>query len=195
MNRFSYWPYDEVSLQADFAQQQITIKTPWLEATTNCNMIEESKIRSLTRKVNAQELSEMDLELFNDFFKHFSHMPFGYILPTRKKETSLDPHLLRDQTLLTQGLREIFRKILGSPERWTCDISDGEIEEALSILPRSTWEWDSDAAISFASIHGQVNPESLFSVARRFHLLELMQSDKGNQTFLAIDALNEDEFR
>ena len=63
--------------------------------------------------------------------------------------------------------------------------------EIVATLSRTSWQWASDAALKFASINNAIHPESLFSAIRRYHLLELLNSDEGSQVVQKIEKLRE----
>lgn len=189
MNNYIYWPYDEVSLDMQ-SSGNVTLKTPWLEATTSTQPFNETQLSQLCSKLDDKSLAANDLGLVNDFFRFFHQYPVAYILPTKKSAPNLDTHTLRDRTLLEENFSETFELIFSSNE-W----NEEQLAELKKVLPRMNWEWDSEAAISFATIDGLVHPESLFSAARRFHILELMSSDSGQEIMSSLDNFSPEHFR
>lgn len=173
MSSYTYWPYDEVTLNKNHEANTISIQTPWLQATTSASLIADDNFSDLQNKLNQQLLTAADLHLVNNFFSHFDDYPFSYILPAPKSERALDKHGLIDENLLEQNLDDILSSLF----------SHLNTRKLAALLSRCSWEWDAQAAILFASINGKVHPESLFSVARRYHLLELLSNDKGKEFF------------
>lgn len=189
MSNYIYWPYDEVSLDIQ-SSGNVTLKTPWLEATTSTQAFNETKLSQLCSKIDDKSLAAHDLGLVNDFFRFFHQYPVAYILPTEKNAPNLDTHTLLDRTLLGENFSETFERIFSS-EEW----NEQELLELKKVLPRMHWEWDSEAALSFASIDGLVHPESLFSAVRRFHILELMSTDSGQEIMSLLDNVSPEHFR
>lgn len=179
MSAFSYWPYDEVSLDVK-TPGQLTLKTPWMEATTSSAPFNPVHIARIRNKLHDKTLTADDLPLVSDFFRHFHQYPLAYILPREKNSTSLDSHALYDHSHITAHFDENLRIILGT------DFSEQEITSLLDVLPRTSYEWDTDAALDFATISERIHPESIFSIARRYHILELLTNDHGNEIFSEI---------
>lgn len=178
MSSFTYWPYDEVTLDAKHPGE-LTVKTPWLEATTSSAPFNPSNIARLKTKLHDRSLCADDLVLVNDFFRHFHDYPLTYILPTPKKAIGLDRHDIHDFSNLTTELDEVLFSVLIDNASFTRD----EAERLLATLPRRVFEWDHEAALDFATLDGQVHPESIFSITRRYHLLELLTNDRGKNIF------------
>lgn len=183
MNEFFYWPYDEVSIDAHHPEKLI-LRTPWIEATTSSMPFNQQNLLALSEKLTQKSLSISDIGLVSDFFQHFRHYPFAYILPTDKNYPSLDHHALIDQSILVTHFESIAGIIMGI-----------EKQADLTYLPRMNFEWDREAALNFAGINNQIHPESLFSIARRYHILELMANDGGNDIFNDMRKLAPDEFK
>lgn len=173
---FSFWPYDEVLIETKSGE--LTIKTPWLNATTRLDHFNKSLVHELSEKLSEKTLTFSDLPKVNDFFGRFQQLPLTYILP-QIKNGPLDKHRLKDESLVNLNFNELL-KIFG---------------EDLGELKRQNFEWDQQAALEFASINGLIHPESLFSVARRFHVLELLSNDQGAKVFEDFKTLALDEYK
>jgi hypothetical protein len=187
MNSFTYWPYDEVSLEFKAANGDITLKTPWLEAKCSGAHFDTTAITALSSKMNDKTLGPNDVNLVSNFFRHFHQYPIAYILPEPKAGAQLDCHALKDKSLLQGSLIETMKEIFAHPLSTGTEFTHADFSFLLPQLPRHHWEWDHRAALDFASIHNKIHPESLLSIARRFHLLEIMQNDKGISIFRAIE--------
>lgn len=190
MHSFTYWPYDEVSLDTHVADGQIKLKTPWLEAFTKREFFDDEKLLSLSHKLADRSLTVDDLGMVNEFFRHFHQYPIAYILPT-PKEGALDRHSLVDESLLVGSIEEVLARIFYENDQF----APAAENETISVLKRNEWAWDNEAALSFATIGHDIHPESLFSIARRFHLLELLNSDDGIKIFQEIKKLAPNEFK
>lgn len=187
MSTFTYWPYDEVSLETNANTHEVILKTPWLQAITKDNFFDAEELSKLSTKLDTKSLSIADMSLVNNFFKHFEQYPVAYILPTPKKALKLDKHITKDQKFLKTSIKDV----LG----YTTDLPNNDIEELCKIINRTSFEWDVEAAISFASLNNLVHPESLFSIARRFHIIELLSNDTGTDIFRDIQKLEQTYFK
>lgn len=192
MNNYSYWPYDEVSLEREMPTGLLKLKTPWLEATTKSEFFHPEQLAMLCEKMDAGSLSPHDLPSVNSFFRCFHQYPVAYILPTPKHTSPLDTHQLIDTTLFEGDLEVMARDIFTQNKE---AFTEEEFEHLFQILQRTECLWDHEAALGFATIDNKIHPESVFSVARRFHLLELMSSDSGNETMHDLGKLNVEEYK
>lgn len=190
MSSFTYWPYDEVSLDAK-KPGELTIKTPWMEATTSLAPFHPAQVARLRSKLQDKTLSVDDIVLVNDFFKHFHAYPLAYILPTPKADLFLDKHELDDETNLTADFDEILFTIVTTRGGF----SEQEAEELLTTISRTSFEWDHQVALDFAAINNRIHPESLFSIARRYHILELLANDRGKEIFNEIKKRGTQQFQ
>jgi hypothetical protein len=189
MSSFSYWPYDEVSLDAK-VPGQLTVKTPWIKATTSSAPFNPVQLARLKTKLEDKTLGADDIVLVSDFFRHFHQYPLAYILPRLKMGELLDRHEIKDHHHVIASFGENLRTILIEHGGFT----SGEIDQVLSLLPRMAFEWDTDAALDFATIDNRIHPESLFSIARRYHILELLTNDRGQEIFSDIKRQSGSEF-
>lgn len=192
MTNFTYWPYDEVTLEKEEINNILTIKTPWISATTKISFFNQDALNTLYTKFTSGTLSAPDLPLVSGFFRHFAHYPIAYILPFVKNNSPLDSHMLMDETLLKCDFLTLAKYILCNKES---GLNEQDLTELFRVLPRTEWQWDKDAALEFALIGQKIHPECIFSVARRFHLLELLSSDKGNDMVRDLASLSESDYR
>lgn len=179
MKPFRYWPYDEVRIRLDHEGGLVHVQTPWLEAATRATQPFTAIFESLAERVNSGTLGPADQPELQTLLSKLDAYPFCYILPDAKTEQDPPPKLI-DRSLLScspaQLLNETFRD---HPPH----ISSSDIEQVIAHLPRENWGWDEAAAIQFSGPSGRVHPESLFSVVRRYHLLEVMENDRGVDVF------------
>ena len=195
MNPVLYWPYDEISLSINEGHTHATIHAPWLEAAVSLNESNKSKIEILEGKFRTQTLLPEDLELINWLFAEFRNLPFCYILPTPKTALSQDRHHLQDESLLAVSLDSFLEKscakVLNSEPSFSGTTS---VSQTLN-LARDAWDWDVQAAMQFAAIGDKIHPESLLSVSRRYHLLDLMADKHAGQIFAKVSKLQAGEFK
>lgn len=182
MSSFTYWPYDEVSLNA--CDEELCITTPWLKASTSLQPFDKDRVYKLKAKLEDKTLTPQDLPWVSEFFSHFHQYPVAYILP-KNKEGKLDRHELNDQSLKDLNFQELLIKICGSLDR----------NEVAKLLRTRAFEWDQQSALDFASIDGRIHPESLFSIARRYHILEIITSDPGHEIFQGLALLETEQYK
>lgn len=176
---FTYWPYDEVSIDA--TGEELNIMTPWLKASTSLIAFNKESVDRLSAKLGHKTLSAEDLPWVSDFFSHFEQFPLAYILPTNKNG-GLDLHGIKDSRLENMSFQELL--LLTCP-----DIKlDG-------LLKTRSFEWDQQSALDFASFNDQIHPESLFSIARRYHILELITNDQGQEVFKDMSELKSEQYK
>lgn len=193
MNNHIYWPYDEVSLET--LNGKVKLKTPWIEASTSQSFFNKSALTTLETKLSDNSLTADDLGLVNNFFQHFREYPLAYILPTHKTAPSLDQHGLVDRSLLDGSLSETLSKIFNAMVPHSSELEENDLVDLLSLFPQRDWTWVSTAALDFSTINKAVHPESLFSIARRYHLLELINTDDGIQIFEDMKALKPEPYK
>jgi len=181
---FLYWPYDEVSLTASPDGKAVVAKTPWLEATVALTDENRADVLRLVEKFRSESLAAEDLPLVSWFFTGLADYPLSYILPAQKTGDGLDQPALQDNSLLALDLQGLLQAALGS---------DHDAAAIAAQLGRS-WDWDTDAALSFAMVDGKVHPESVFSVARRYHTLDVVTLNEGSKTFEEIEKLEGERF-
>lgn len=189
-----YWPYDEVSISGSDDRSQVIVSAPWIQATLAVTDENKPALQTLMQKFADKSLSADDLGLINWFFKDFAKYPFCYILPSEKPLGSLDHHALIDGRLLTGSLRDVLVETLKDDYSVESDITPADIDAVIARLYRQRWDWDCDAAIAFAKIGDKIHPESVFSVSRRYHLLDVLETSKARTNFNFIEGLKGDDF-
>lgn len=193
MHEFIYWPYDEVSLDINIPGT-LVVKTPWIEATASSLRFDAHKLISLSNKLNEHNLSSDDIGAVSDLFRHFHEYPLAYILPTKKATSGLDMHGMKDRTILPMSFEGLLNTIIAEGARGGLDIGLEEKDVLMTRLSRCEYEWDVGTAINFAGFESRVHPESLLSVARRYHILEIMANDQGKEVFNNINNLDKQGF-
>ncbi len=187
MSEMLRWPYDEVTAEVGGeTQTTVVIKAPWLTATVGVPAESASNVRELASKMQANQLAPADLGLINWFFGNLKDYPFCYTLPTKKTGDTLDVHKSTASGLVSNSTVEaLIASALGSAE-------SGKV--IARKLGRSKFEWDWESASAFAQTADGIHPESLFSVARRFNLLDVLAVNRGNEIFEKIKSLPPTEF-
>lgn len=189
---FMYWPYDEVTISTTADGQTLLVQTPWIEAKIPNEGPYREKFEMLADKFAQQSLGGEDLPLINWFFSQLSDYPLCYTLPGLKGEGDLDQHTIQDDKLLALSMNELLALILKSSPGESFTASD--LVEVTRYMARTEWTWDADAAFAFAATEEKIHPESIFSVARRFHILDVLDNDQGTEVFAKISELKGEAF-
>ena len=189
---FMYWPYDEVTLSTSADGKTLMIDTPWIQAKIPNEDPYREKFEILADKFSQQSLGGEDLPLINWFFSQLSEYPLCYILPSSKGEGDLDQHTTQDSKLLNLSMKELLATILKSSSDTT--FSQTDIDNVVKYMARTEWTWDTESAFAFSANQEKIHPESIFSVARRFHILDVLDNDQGTEVFAKISELKGDEF-
>lgn len=186
MPEYFRWPYDEVSAEMGVDGKSVVIIAPWLNATVGVSEANVEKIRNLAQKLKAQSLVPDDMPLLNWFFGKLADYPLCYLLPTKKSGGQLDEHELVDPVLALDSPESLIASALGNSV---------ELTSTAKSLGRSVFEWDWDSAATFSTTAAGIHPESLFSVARRFHLIDVLATNRGSEVFDEIRQLPLNEFK
>lgn len=194
MNDFLFWPYDELTLELSADQDVILVKTPWIEAAVAVTGTNKVNIQALATKFSHNQLAPSDMNLVQWFFKDFSKYPLCYILPSPKTSSQLDCHSMQDDRCIHGELVEFLSASLVDPVNQAVMAAD-DVSMVIKNVSRQTFEWDVTSALAFARIGDYIHPESLFSVVRRFHLLDVLENDRGKEAFRFIESLPSEDFR
>lgn len=195
MSNFVYWPYDEIKLQMNPEKSEVAVQTPWLEAKTAIDETSKPHVGDLCSLIDENKLGGEHLQLVNWFFGALSDFPFCYILPAPKPRSAAnDDHAQWAEPMHELPLVEFTHLALLDA------LSSNEIDELLSYMSRTEWQWDFATATQFATVKSasgedQVHPESFFSVARRYHFLELLDHPNSATSLKFFDQLEQDAFK
>jgi hypothetical protein len=180
MNQSLLWPYDEVSVRFTPGEAKVAVEAPWLSASREVTAETAPATAELAEKLRQGELVPSDISLVNWFFQPLDEYPFCYTLPTRKAEEGLDHPKRVESPAAIDSLSGFF---------------EARFPGASLDIKRREWGWDWEAASSFARAGEGIHPESLFSVARRFHLLDLLELCDSRDVFQQAAALAPAEFK
>lgn len=183
MSQYIYWPYDEVKFDVDAAAHSLRVRAPWLQLRTRLQADEDKSYSRLSDRIEAQSLSAEDVPWVHSLVQRFEKFPLSYILGTDKPEAT-DSHVASGLLESAPTVRRILERSLQN------EPLPSDVNEVLQYLARQDFEWDAEAALQFANTKDGVHPESLFSVARRYHLLDSLQNDKGKEVFAHIESLS-----
>jgi hypothetical protein len=179
MNHFpqrKFWPYDELIALREVSSSKFTLAAPWLKFQFDVEVNDISRAEHIAKKISDKTIAASDLEDLNWLLSSFSSYPFAYILP-RPFIFGRDPHFIVGKNLN-----------LNSPTETLAHITeDSDHQQAtrlvsLNTLPKE-WTWDVEASLAFSQAKGGYDPESLFSIARRFHLLNDLENNQTAEMF------------
>ena len=179
-----YWPYDEVSIQIDPHQEsQLTFSAPWLKVQMTVDQSQIPKIQDILSKLTDQKITPADLDDINWLMTVVAKYPFAYILP-RAENLGTDQHDL-SASLSLRDPKSALQELLNTTS------SDAEINTVLQHLS-DQWTWDVDAALELSRSAQGHDVFSLFSVARRFHLLNDLENNKTAEMFQLMSSFSKD---
>ncbi len=189
MQNVLLWPYDEV--QVDESEHALILTAPWIEVQVEKTEENAPELSRLVKALSGSSLSVDDAYLVTQYFEALDEHYLCYTLPTALRD-GLDTHSSRGD------LSDLTFPSLATTA--VCASTALEEHEKAQIL--ATWEpnhykwtWDSEAALSFSALGDRVHPQSLFSVARRYHLISLMDNDPGASVFAQVSTLPPDSFQ
>jgi hypothetical protein len=182
------WPYDEVALFRESEDPcHFQIKTPWLKIPLRVLPEDSERVAKLSGQLGTESLTYEYLHEVNWLFGALTRYPLTYLLP-RQEIPGSDLHRSFGQLALESTPWEMLEQL--SAPSWHRMMESSSLEK----IRHTPWTWDHEAAIEFSLCSSGVDPMSLFSVARRFHLLndlewnctkdllELIEAQKGNAT-------------
>lgn len=186
-----YWPYDEVKISKDPSLvSNFFIDTPWLNLRVQIPADQINRSENFFTKLNSQSLSADDLDDINWFFTSLSKYPFSYILP-RGEAYGINTHQIKNQKLPLETPAQLLNALSRDSKQNEAitRVGDGRLA--------GSWTWDMDAAISFSQTANGLDPQSLFSITRRFHLLNDIENNKTAELLEFVQSLkgNPEKFR
>jgi hypothetical protein len=185
--RRKFWPYDEVIISRDSAfPNRFNLSSPWMKFTFDVNASQVEKAELLSKKLSTGSIAAEDIQDINWLFASLSKYPVSYILPSVPR-LGADVHKVLDSSLNMSSPGELFKSLASkSPSRL-------QMENFIERTLGSNFTWDLDAALEFSQTLQGYDPESLFSVARRFHLLNDLEWNKTADLIEFVKSLKDDE--
>jgi len=166
-----FWPFDEVSLELETASSdRVLVKAPWLQMNVRISPEHLQPVRSLIEKIKTENIDANDVDWMSWFFSSLAKFPFSYILP-RPQISAKDTPKIKGQALSENSPKALLESL-------ATDSSKKEILKNFAdrALTRD-WTWDQEAALEFSQTAGGHDPETLYSVARRYHLLNDIENN------------------
>lgn len=166
-----YWPYDEVTASRDSSlSHRFHFSAPWLKFHVDIEPHHVERTAQVVEKLGAGEITPDDLSEINWLFASLAKYPMAYILPRvgnfgRDKHEVLNP--IKQNTP-----SEMFLELTKSSPFQT------EIKNIADRYLTKEWMWDAPSALEFSKVDSGYDPQALFSVARRFHLLNDLECNR-----------------
>ena len=79
MQKYLYWPYDELTIDFNPQDENLSLKTPWLSLMIKKNSEQNPLWEILTDKINNHKLTAHDISAISNFFSNFKDYPISYI--------------------------------------------------------------------------------------------------------------------
>ncbi|MBY0552994.1 hypothetical protein K2P97_00600 [bacterium] len=176
--RRNLWPYDELSASRESeADNKFILSAPWLTRQFRVDNNDVQRAEQISKKISDKKIGAEDLNDVNWFLSSFSSYPFAYILP-RNAVFGSDLHDSVGNKANLSSPRMTLKDLVQNPSVLN---SVNKISEDGSLT--QDWTWDTEAALEFSKTTDGYDPESLFSIARRFHLLNDMENNQTADLF------------
>ncbi|MEQ1875165.1 MAG: hypothetical protein ABL958_00875 [Bdellovibrionia bacterium] len=180
------WPYDEVKISGDAREpRMVTVSTPWLKFKMEVEADEVPRLQTLIEKLSSEDGAQPDFNDVQWFFQSLASYPLTYVLP-RPESFGIDSHEVSQQKLNQTSPVALLRDLCANSN------INQAIERFQSRTGEWKWTWDHEAALGFAQVEGGFDPETLFSIARRFHLLNDIEWNKTGEMLEYVRGLKND---
>lgn len=180
----NYWPYDEVEISWHTATpDRFTFDSPWLTHSFSVSPAIGERARSIAGKIRASQITAEDMPEVAWFLDAVKTYPLTYILP-RSHISGADQHAVIQKNLTAASPTGLLKELLqDSKHRSAVDV----IAAKLSSL---SWTWDTDAVLEFAKMPAGYDPAAVFSVVRRFHLLNDIENNQTKDLIFHLNSLD-----
>ncbi|MES3039081.1 MAG: hypothetical protein V4736_14330 [Bdellovibrionota bacterium] len=167
-----FWPYDEVTISRDAdLPARFHVTSPWLKFHIDVEKSHADRAHQISQKLSDGNVTADDLDDINWLMSSLSDFPLAYILP-RPFGFGTDEHSVLESNLNLNTPRDLLLDV-------TKDSQDiNQIKKFAADSVNTPWTWDTEAALEFSKSPNGFDAESIFSVARRFHLLNDLEANK-----------------
>jgi hypothetical protein len=186
-----YWPYDEVTILRDTSLlNRFKFESPWLTHQFSVDPSLQDRVYNIVAKIQNSEVLAEDLDDVSWLMETVKSYPLAYILP-RLEIAGRDQHIVIGQKLNQTSPSEMLIDLLDKSE------NHSDLIDIAQKLKSNSWTWDVLAVQEFSQSANGYDPESVFSVARRFHLLNDIENNKTKDlfSFLSQSDKNSDTFK
>ncbi|MES2768724.1 MAG: hypothetical protein V4596_06210 [Bdellovibrionota bacterium] len=175
-----FWPYDEVRMKGDTQDlNKFYLTCPWLSFQFKIESPLNLELRSVIKKLESEMIDQECFQVLNQVFSQISDYPVAYCLP-RKENFGTDTHELQEKKLNLENPQKSFEDLFPHYKSF-----------AQNQLP-AEWSWDVEQTLEFTKTKGGYDPLSLFSVLRRFHLLNDLEFNETGKLFQHLTDLSND---
>lgn len=179
VSRRKFWPYDEVTVSRDGSR--FVFSAPWLTVAVNVDDSQIERASAIAERLSSSRATADDLDEVSWLMAAVAKHPFFYFLP-RGQGFGSDFHASfagRESS----SPKDLLRTLL--PESSLNEAVESVSRNSLSAV----WTWDADAVLEFSRTGGGHDPESVFSVARRYHLLNDIENNRTAELFDYVSGL------
>ena len=182
----NYWPYDEVEISWEAAQpNRFTFDSPWLSHSFSLDPAVSERAQSIAAKIKSSAVTAEDIDEVAWFLGAVKSYPLSYILP-RVQISGTDTHKVIKNDISQKSPAEMLKELL----------KDSKHLSALEIISNKlnslNWTWDIEAVQDFSKMPTGYDPAAVFSVVRRFHLLNDIENNKTKDLIGHLNALDKD---
>jgi hypothetical protein len=180
----NYWPYDEVEVSWEAAQpNRFTFDSPWLSHSFSIDPSLSERAHSIVAKMKSAAVTADDLDEVSWFLGAVKSYPLAYILP-RLNISGSDVHRVIQNDISNSSPAELLDEMLKNSKH------SSALQLISQKLNSSNWTWDTEAVREFSQNGSGYDPCSVFSVVRRFHLLNDIENNKTKDLIQYLSALD-----
>lgn len=187
----AYWPYDEIIASRGQSPHQFCFSSPWLTARIDVHENQAAQVDFVVRKMMDGALTVEDLPAVSWLFGALAEYPLAYRLPAAQFPEGFQSPAVQNDGFATHDPRSTLLALISD---------DSEAEVAIREVSHrpvfdGDWKWDHEASLALSATSGGHDPVTLFSVARRFHLLDSVENNRTGQLYEFIRTLHGDVAR
>ncbi len=150
------------------------------------------KFLSLSKKMQQNALAPNDIAAVTQVFSKVAQFPLAYILPRKTWEANLDDHQVTSEWNFDQSPQQMLQQLGRSQNQ-------AELFKTVAAQAQflGEWKWDFDSAFQLSHSEKGLDAYSLFSIARRFHLLDSVESNQTDSMKVYVESLkgNSDQYK
>ncbi len=178
----NYWPYDEVEISwVGSPTNRFTLSSPWLDHSFGLDEETFKRAIEIAHKIKSSAVSSHDLIDVSWFLGAVKNYPLAYVLP-RPQITASDTHVVIGRDHSAQSPTEVLQELLKNSQ------NKPAVELISQKINSTKWTWDTQAVKEFSKTSLGHDPATVFSVVRRFHLLNDIENNKTKEL---IDCLSQ----
>ena len=201
------WPYEELGVQFDSDSESFFLSTPWASVSITADGQNLERLRlalKALQSIRSGKTPEAEnAALISWMLGLVPQYPFSYILP-RAFVDGVDQHKISgDASVVMTSPLHLIQFMASERALTRSRISDasGPLEDMSLHFRKSNaglfsdWSWDVESDLAIARIHSQndsFDPYSVFTVARRYHVLDICERNKTAELYAHVQGLKSD---